>query len=153
MKLAFSGHGRYTDFEDGYKMYVNRSRKGESVDQKTYNRIVRAYCSILSDRLKQDGIIDLPNEMGMIAAAIIKRKPQYRRGKFIGYGKMDWEKKQYDGTLRTFGLVFLPKLGKKKNNFRCYGFVANRRLFKKMKEIYEQSECNWSPIAFNDEMI
>ena len=153
MKLAFSGQGRYTDFEDGYTMYVNRSRNGESVDKKTYSRIVRMYCSILADRLLDNGIVDLPNEMGMIVAAILKRKPQYRGNKFIGYGKMDWQKKVYDGTLKTFGMVFLPKMGKKRNNFRCYGFVANRRLFQKMKAVYENTYCNWSPIAFDDEMI
>lgn len=153
MKLAFSGQGRYTEFEDGYQMYVNRSRKGESVDKKTYNRIIRLYCSLLADRLQEYGIIDLPNEIGMIATATIRRKPQYRGKKFIGYGKMDWKEGYYDGTLKTFGLVFLPKSGKKRNNFRCYGFVANRRLFKKTKEIYDAGLCRWAPIAFNDEMI
>jgi len=153
MKLAFSGEGRYTDFEDGYRMYVNRSRKGESVDRKTYNRIIRLYCSSLADRLEENGIIDLPNDMGMIAAAVLKRKPQYRGKKFVGYGKMDWKKKMYDGTLRAFGIVFLPKMGKKRNNLRCYGFVANRRLFQRMKKTYENFDCDWSPIAFEEEMI
>ena len=150
MKLAFNGQAHYTDFSDGYQLYVNRSRKGQSVDRKTYNRIIRLYCSSLADRLKEYGIIDLPNEIGMIAAATMKRKPQYRGKKFIGYGKMDWEKGHYDGSLKSFGLVFLPK---QKKNLRCYGFVANRELFKEMKRLYDESLCTWSPIAFNDDMI
>lgn len=153
MKLAFSGQGRYTDFEDSYKLYVNRSRNGDSVDRKTYNRIIRRYCSILAGRLVEYGIIDLPNDIGMIAASILRRRPQYRGKKFIGYGKRDWENGCYDGSLKTFGLVFLPKLGHKRNNFRSYGFVANRKLFKEMKQMYENGDCNWSPITFNDEMI
>lgn len=153
MKLAFSGQGRYTDFEDGYRLYLNRSRNSECVDQKTYNRIIRKYCKLLVDRLKRYGVVDLPNNIGIIAAAIIKRKPQYRGKKFIGYGKKDWASGNYDGTLKTFGIVFLPKLDKKRNCFRSYGFVANRRLFKALKGVYEGDHCDWSPIAFNDEMI
>lgn len=153
MKLAFNGEGRYAEFSEGYQMYLKRSRKGECVDQKTYNRIIRKYCSRLADRLCNNGIVDLPNEIGMIAAATITRKPQYRGKQFIGYGKMDWTKGHYDGTLKTFGLVFLPKGGKKRNNFRCYGFVANRKLFKRMKEVHNQDSCSWGPIRFNDEMI
>lgn len=152
MKLAFNGQAHYTDFADGYRMYVNRSRKGESVDKRTYNRIIRLYCSSLAERLQENGIVDLPDEIGMIAAAIIRRRPQYRGKKFVGFGKMDWDKGHYDGTLKTFGLVFLPK-GRKRQNMRCYGFVANRQLFKKMKSIYETEFCPWSPIVFNDEMI
>ncbi len=152
MKLAFNGHAHYTDFADGYQLYVNRSRKGQCVDKKTYNRIVRMYCSILAERLQENGIVDLPNEMGMIAAAEIRRKPQYRGKKFIGYGKYDYKKGHYDGIIKTFGLVFLPRR-ERKQNMRCYGFVANRVLFKRMKEKYESGLCLWQPIQFNDEMI
>lgn len=152
MKLAFNGYAHYTDFSDGYKMYVNRSRKHQCVDKKTYNRIIRMYCSRLADRLLENGIVDLPNEMGMIAAAEITRRPRYRGDKFIGYGKYDFEKGHYDGTMRTFGMVFLPKHGKK-NSMRSYGFVANRVLFKKMKAMFESGLCLWQPIQFNDEMI
>ena len=151
MKLAFNGEAHYTDFSDGYQLYVNRSRKGQSVDKKTYNRIIRLYCQSLADGLLRNGMVDLPNEMGMIAAATIRRKPQYRGKKFIGYGAMDWEKGHFDGTLKSFGLVFLPKGNRK--NLRCYGFVANRELFKKMKKAYAQPFCPWSPVVFNDEMI
>ena len=153
MRLAFTNNGKYTDFEGGYNLYVKRSRSDAVISEEEYRRIVRKYCSLLSDRLYEEGFVNLPGQLGSIAVSTITRKPLYRGKKFIGYGKMDWVNGHYDGTLKTFGLVFLPKGGKKRNNFRCYGFVANRKLFKRMKEVYNQDFCSWSPIRFNDEMI
>lgn len=152
MKLAFSGQARYTDFEDAYDLYVKRSKKGEYVDASMYSRIVRAYCKLLADKLFEDGMVDLPKGLGSIAAAIITRKPQFRGKTFIGYGKMDWEKGHFDGNLKTFGLVYLPE-HEKNPNLRSFGFVANRRLFKRVKERYNSEDCPWQPIEFNDEMI
>lgn len=153
MKLAFNNKAHYTDFSDGYKMYISRSRSDRNIDVKTYNRIIRKYCSILAGRLLECGIVDLPADIGMIAAAELKRKSQYRGKTFIGYGRYDWSKGHYDGSFKTFGIVFLPKAGKRRNNLRCYGFVSNRALFKRMKEKYEHEFCQWSPIEFNDELI
>lgn len=152
MKLAFNGQGRYTDFDEGYRLYVKRSKKGEYVDGKTYNRIIRQYCKLLSDKLFEEGIVDLPEGMGSIAAAILTRKPQFRGKTFVGYGKMDWQTGHYDGKLKTFGIVYLPRHDKNPN-LRSFGFVANRRLFQKVKERYEGYDCPWRPIEFNDEMI
>ena len=152
MKLAFSGQGRYADFTKGYDLYVKRSRSGAALDQRSYNRIVRRFCQKLSQQLSENGIVDLPAGLGSIAAAEFTRKPQYRGKRFVGYGKMDWTKGHYDGTLKAFGFAFLPVHGKN-DNLRCYGFVANRRLFQKMKGLYEKEECAWTPIAFDDEMI
>jgi len=90
--------------------------------------------------------------LGQIAAAIITRKPQYRGKKFIGYGKMDWDKGCFDGSPKAFGIVFLPNRNKKAG-LRCYGFVANRKLFKRMKARYESDDCPWVPLEFNDDMI
>jgi hypothetical protein len=152
MKLAFSGKAQYTDFDRGYELYVKRSKKNECFDHKTYNRVIRMFCRGLAERLGRDGIVDLPNNLGSVAAARITRKPQYRGDRFIGYGKMDWSTGHYDGQLKTFGLVFLPSRDKTQN-LRCYGFVANRRLFQKMKRDYEGGECGWTLLDFNDEMI
>lgn len=152
MKLAFNGRGHYTDYSKGYELYVSRSRKGEYVDEKTYHRIVRKYCERLAANLLKCGIIDLPVEMGSIAACTITRKPQYRGKQFIGYGKMDWKTGHFDGKLKTFGLVYLPRQTKHKN-LRCYGFVANRQLFKRIKEKWENGIADWHPIEFNDDMI
>ena len=152
MKLAFSGDARYTDFSEGYSLYVNRSRNGLSVDRKTYSRIIRKYCKLLADRLIENGIVDLPAELGSIAAATITRKPQYRGDKFIGYGKMDWKTGHYDGKLKTFGMVYLPRRNKT-NNLRSFGYVANRKLFNKMKNHFHSDHCQWQPIVYNDEMI
>ena len=151
MKLAFNSKGHYTDFDKGYEIYLKRSRFGETLTSKEYRRVIRDYCKMLAERLKKNGIIDLPNEIGSIAACTITRKPQFRGDKFVGYGKMDWQKGHYDGTLKTFGICFLPRHGKHKN-FRCFGFVANRQLFKEVKKIYEDG-CEWVPLQFKDEMI
>lgn len=152
MKLAFSGQGRYPDFTKGYRLYCSRARKDDVVNEETYRKIVREYCKILSERLVNDGMIDFPGLLGSVAAIELKRRPQYRGKKYIGFGKMDWEKGHYDGTFKTFGIGFLPKRGKIEN-LRCYGFVANRRLFKQVKERGAEENCGWVPLAFNDKMI
>lgn len=153
MKLAFSGDGRYADFSGGYKLYAKRSKSGCEVDRETYCRIVRRYCKLLAAQLEENGIVDLPNEIGSIAAATLTRRPQFRGKKFIGYGAIDWTTGQYDGRLKTFGMVFLPRHTKKNSNLRCFGFVANRRLFKRMKEKSKRIDCPWDAIEFKDEMI
>ena len=151
-KLAFSGQGRYADYDKGYQLYRNRARGKECVKKDIYKKIVREYCSGLAGRLFEEGFVDLPNGIGSIAAATIKRKPQFRGKKFVGFGKKDWETGTYDDSRKAFGLVFLPKWGQK-GCLRSYGFVGNRQLFKKMKERYESFDCQWFPIEFNDEMI
>ena len=152
MKLAFSGLGRYPDFEMGYALYCRRNRSGKKLDEATYSRVIRLFCKSLAERLERDGCVDLPSNLGTICTAIITRKPQYRNKKFVGYGAFDWQKGQYDGKLKTFGMVFLPKHNEK-DSLRCYGFVANRRLFKRMKEMYDGYDCPWTPIEFNEALI
>jgi hypothetical protein len=152
MRLAFTGEGRYAEFEKSYDEYVKRSKKGEYVDFKTYKRLVKGYCKGLARRLIEGGMVDLPCDMGSIAAATLTRKLQYRGKKVVGYGKMDWKKGHYDGKLKAFGMVYLPRRGKNAN-MRSYGFVANRRLFQKMKNIHESGESNWTPIEFNEGMV
>lgn len=151
-KLAFSGEGRYPDFTTAYGLYCRRCRTGNPVDEKTYRAVVRKYCGILSDRLLSNGAADFPNGMGTVTAAVIRRKPQFRGKKFIGFGAMDWENGHYDGTIEAFGLVFLPNRTKSEN-LRCYGFVANRGLFKKMKELWKSDYCPWVPLDFEDSMV
>ena len=152
MKLAFSGEARYPKFDEGYQSYSKRVRKGLSVQFSVYCCVIRKYCASLAERLYENGIVDLPMGLGSICAATFRRKLQYRGDKFIGYGKMDWEKGHMDGSHEAFGLVFLPNR-KKNMNLRCYGFVANRKLYKKMKELYSGYDCPWVPLEFSDEMI
>lgn len=152
MKLAFNSKAHYTDFAPGYELYKQRMRGESCLNEKEYKRVIKRYCSLLADELLENGIVDLPCEIGSIAAAVITRKAQYRGNKFIGYGAYDYKAGHYDGKLKTFGLVFLPKRGKHKN-FRCYGFVGNRSLFKRMKEKYAGYYCPWRPIEFKDEII
>lgn len=152
MKLAFNGKGRFGEFDESYELYVKRAKGDPVVDATMYRRIVKKYCDRLVERLLEEGMVDLPNGLGSIAAAKITRKPQYRGNKFVGFGKMDWKQGHYDGKLKAFGMVYLPKRSKSEN-LRCYGYVANRALFKEMKKRYEYGVCNWKPIEFNDEMV
>lgn len=152
MKLAFSGQGRYPDFDKGYELYVKRNRTDGYMDRESYARVVRKYCKMLAESLEEEGMVDLPAGLGSICAALFTRKPQYRGEKFVGYGKMLWDKGHYDGSMKAFGLLYMPRRDKSQN-LRCYGFVANRRLFQRMKEKYDKRECNWVPIEFSNEMV
>ena len=152
MKLAFNNRGHYPDFTNGYSLYVKRSKKGDFVDEKTYRKIIKSYCERLTKKLYDTGMADLPLGLGSISAAILTRKPQYRGKTFIGYGKKDWSTGLYDGKLKTFGLVYMPRHGKL-NNLRCFGFVANRQLFKRIKNIFLSEDCPWRPIDYKEEMI
>ena len=152
MKLAFSGQARYPDMTDGYEVYVRRTRKNEPVNLHTYTAIVKEYCSLLAEDLKKEGAVDLPCGLGTVAAVTIRKSPQYRGDKFVGYGGFNWEKGHFDGEPEAFSITYLPRRDKNKN-LRCYGFVANRRLFKKMKELYQSYDCPWVPIEYGKEMI
>lgn len=152
MKLAFSGQAKYPDMTDGYELYVRRARTNKPVDLKTYTAIVKDYCRMLAEDLKNNGMTDFPCGLGTVAAVTIRRRPQYRGKKFIGYGSYNWEEGHYNGEPNAFGLAFLPKRDKTQN-LRCYGFVANRRLFKKMKELNQSYDCSWVPMEYGNEMI
>ena len=152
MKLAFSGQARYPDMTDGYNLYCKRRRQKEPVPLDIYTKVVKDYCSLLAEDLIKEGMVDLPAGIGTIAAVMIERRPQYRGKKFIGYGSFNWEKGHYDGEPKAFGLAFLPRMDKT-HNLRCYGFVANRRLFKKMKELHNGYDCPWVPMEYRKEMI
>lgn len=152
MKLAFNGQAHYTDFTDGYNLYVKRARGNAPLSLDVYKRVLKRYCKLLAERLIRNGIVDLPKTLGTIASAIITRRPQYRGKQFIGYGAIDWSNGRYDGKLKTFGIVYLPRHDKNQN-LRCLGFVANRRLFQAVKAEYVNDNCTWQPVEFNDEMI
>ncbi len=151
MKLAFSGEARHADMGPAYQLYRRRERKGQPLDEKTYRRVLKAYCKMLAERLRNEGMIDLPCGLGLIAAATITRKAQYYGRTFAGYGAMNWKTGKRDGRLKTFGMVYLPSHDK--GSLRCYGFVANRKLFQVMREINNDYGCPWTPMDFNDDMI
>lgn len=152
MKLAFSGEAHYPDFSAGYQLYSRRVRSRVPMGFGVYKRVVRMYCASLAERLYDNGMVDLPSKLGQIYAAEITRKPQYRGKQFLGYGMKDWKAGHYDGNMKAFGVVFLPNR-MKKASLRCYGFVANRQLFKRLKSRYEDYYCPWAPLEFNDEMV
>lgn len=151
MKLAFSGQGRYPDFEKGYALYVKRAKTDSYMDRKGYSRVIRAYCKELAGQLETNGMADIPG-LGSLMVSVFRRRPQYRGKKFIGYGKIDWKTKEYDGSPKAFGVAFLPRHDRNQN-LRCYGFVANRRLYQRLKEIYDGFDCPWTPLDFSNEMI
>lgn len=151
MKLAFSGEARFADFGPGYELYLKRERKGQPVNEKTYRRILKSFCRKLVERLEENGMVDLPCGLGTIAAATITRKAIYWKNQFKGYGKMDWRTGCRDGKLKTFGMVFLA--GREKGSLRSFGFVANRRLFQRMRDKSEEYGCPWTTIEFKDSMI
>lgn len=152
MKLAFNGKARYTDFTSGYEAYKSRNATRNPVDEGVYKRVVKAYCRIAAQRLEEEGQIEIPHNIGTITAALITRRPQYRKDKFVGYGAWDWKNRRYDGKLKAFSIVFLPNM-RNNANLRCFGFVANRRLFKAMKSAYEKRSAAWQPVEFNNDMI
>ena len=152
MKLAFNGRGRYPEMGKGYDLYRRRARTSEPVDLRRYTAVLKGYCRMLAEDLERKGSVDLPSGLGMVSAVIIRRRPQYRGKKFVGYGKMDWSKGHYDGEPKAFGLAFLPRRNKT-GNLRCYGFVANRRLFQRMKGLYSGYDCPWVPMEYENEMI
>lgn len=151
-KFVFSGKGRYPDFTEGYTLYSNRCRKTIPVSSVVYNNIIRDYCKYLSVSFERNGMVDFPNGIGTLFTAVFQRKPQYRGKTFIGYGKMDWETKHFDGSNTAFGIVYLPNRNKVQC-MRCYGFVANRRLFQRLKKQYIEQTCDWKPMIFNEKMI
>jgi len=153
MPLAFNRQARYPDFSEAYGRYVSGARTRGCVDEATYRRILRAYCSILADRLVDEGMVDLPCDMGMIAVAEIKRKARYVNGKFAGYGMVDWRRGgARDGSPTALGVVFIPTR-RKTANLRSYGFVANRRLYHRIKYAVDSGMVDWMPMEFNDDMI
>lgn len=150
MKLAFSGQGHYSDLDEGYALYLKRT-KSEPLEKKIYNRVVKAYCKKIAQRLREEGMADLPCGLGTLVAAMMTRKPQYRGEKFVGYGKKDWKTGNYDGVLKAFGMVFLPS--HRKGSLRSFGFVCNRRLFYDIKERYNSGIACWAPLEFTEDMI
>lgn len=151
-RLPFSGQGRYPEYSAGYALYKKRSRKETVVDEIIYRRVVKAYCKALAEEIYKNGMVDLPGRCGMISTATITRRPQYRGDKFIGFGKMDWERGCLDGTYKAFGIVYMPRHDRN-SNLRSCGFVANRRLFQRVKGAYEERKVSWIPLEFSDSLI
>lgn len=149
MKLAFNSKAHHPDYTGGYERYSSRGGKYKF---KMYRKIIRRYCEMLASRLLDEGMVDLPGNLGSIAAAEITRKPIYKNGEFVGYGRRDWRTGEYDGSLKAFGMVYLPRTDRN-NNLRCLGFVANRELFTAMKKRYLKGEQKWELVTFDDSMI
>lgn len=147
MKL-FKNQSRYPDLSKGFETYRNRSKNTPEeriFDEVQYNRIVKKYCKMLSEVLQNEGIVDLPSDIGSIAAVSIKRKPLYNRKTkmFMTNDYIDWNETRKTGRIvrddnpNTFGFVFVPKHIKGHENFRCFGIRANKTLYQRMRKHYD----------------
>lgn len=143
----FVNKARYPDLTNGYLLYRNRSAMTPSdrvLTESQYNRIVKSYCKELANRIETEGIADLPSDIGAIVAVNIYKKPVYdaREKKYRLARNIDWnatrenKKITYKDSPNTFGFVFAPKHIKKNNILRCFGFVANKALYKRMRVKY-----------------
>lgn len=133
--MFFNGKARHTDFSSGYSRYLGRCKKTPDdrvLGKGGYVDVVRAYCKHLADMLEAEGTIDLPCGIGSIVAVSIRRKPTYDKGRNMWRGTR--------GDRYTFGFIFSPRRERGYENFRCYGFRANRELYKRMRKKYDDGE-------------
>ena len=105
MKRPFYGTAKYADMTGGYRLYASRKKKGEPVDIVRYSKVVKAYCRRLAERLGKDGMVQLPCGLGLLAAAMVRRKPRYKDGRFVGIGRFNPRTREYDGTMEAFTIV------------------------------------------------
>lgn len=152
MRPAFYGKAGSTDMTCGYRCYSTRKKKHEPVSTVIYGRVVRAYCRRLAGKLEKDGMVQLPCGIGLLSAAFVRRKPRYRDGRFLGIGMYDPRTGKYDGTTEAFSIVLFPDISGTQN-LRCYGFVCNSRLFRRMKKAWTEGTCAWRPARYDDDMI
>ena len=147
--IPFKHTARYPDLTNGYMLYRNRSMNtppDRLLTEEQYNRIVKSYCKELAGRIESQGVADLPSDMGAIVAVNIYKKPVYnaKEKKYKLARSIDWnatrETKEivYKDCPNTFGFVFAPKHIKKNNILRCFGFVANKALYKRLKAKYDE---------------
>lgn len=156
MNILFKNKSRYPDLNNGYKLYECRSiPKGESVvSRNTYNRIVKMFCKSLASSLIETGMIDLPCDIGSIAVVSIHKKPIYdKRKKCYTYNNLiDWNRTRkegrviHGGSLDTVGIKFIAKNKRGRDNFNCFGIRANKSLYKKIKDMYNNNELQFIPV-------
>jgi len=148
----FNGKARYPDFDKPYELYLKRSERSFSVLSKgMFIDIVRRYCKRLSEELDSNGYVDLPLDIGALSAVRISRTPKYDRTnkRYISADTIDWAETKRSGSIvrkhdnRTFGICFLPKRAKGMENFRAFGIVANRQLYRRMKNRFDDGELQF----------
>lgn len=150
----FSGDARYPDLDAAYDLYLKRSAKtpvSRVLDKAQFNRIVKLFCKSKADELEKTGMIDLPCGLGMIAAVKVERKPTFdtRTGKYRTSSRVDWDETRRTGKISfmdsadTFGFVFVPKWKKGNENLRCVGIRANKELYRRMKDKYDNGTLDF----------
>lgn len=143
----FVNKAKYPDLSNGYLLYRNRSSLTPTdrlLAEQKFNRVVKKYCKELATRIEEQGVADLPSDIGALVAVNIRKRPVYdkREKKFRPARNVDWNKTRetkeivYKTDPNTFGFVFVPKHVKGRNIFRCFGFVANKSLYKRLRSKY-----------------
>lgn len=154
MRKLFNGEARYPDLDCSYDYYLSRrgeSERSSTLSREDFNRVVKMYCKSLAEDLCSTGSIDLPCDMGMIAAVRVKRKPVFntRTGKYTTGSSVDWDRTREEGKIvfgdgnDAFGFVFVPKWKKGNENLRCVGIRANKELYRKMKDMYNEGTLDF----------
>lgn len=146
---ALVNMAKYPDLADGYRLYSNRSMttpRYRLLGEREYSRVVKKYCRQMAVVLEEEGSVNLPCGLGMVAAVNIRKRPVYdsREGKYRPARNIDWgltmqsgQMTYKDGT-NTFGFVYVPKIMKSRGVLRCLGFVANRLLYRRMRKMYDE---------------
>lgn len=146
--VLFKGEARYPDLSNGYELYTHRSAttpKDRLLTEEQYNKVVKLFCKEYADRLEEEGMVDLPCEIGSVVAVEVTKRPTFDPclGKYRTADNIDWAKTRQEGTIvrkdgrKTFGIAFVPRHTKGYGNFRCFGIRANKNLYKRMKKQYD----------------
>lgn len=145
--MPFTHKAKYPDLTNGYLLYRNRSSLTPSdrlLTEQQFNRIVKKYCKHLACNVEECGVADLPSDIGAVVAVSIKKRPFYdtREKKFKPARSIDWNKTRetkelvYKTDPNTFGFMFVPKRMRGMGIFRCFGFAANKSLYKRLRAKY-----------------
>ena len=152
--MFFKDKAHTPNLDAGYSRYIGRcatSPKERIFSKGQYAKVVKDFCQMLSERLEREGMIDFPCGAGSVAAVQIKCKPIYdkKHKRWISTAPVDWKKTDEVGKIVrksnpfVFGFTFLSRREKGLENFRCYGIRANRALYKKMKQQYDDGSLSF----------
>lgn len=155
--IPFKGEERYPDLKPGYELYSKRAYRTPEknrLSEAEFSRIVKAYCKLLSERLVNEGFIELPYDIGAVAAVKIRRTPKFDpiRKSWRTADSIDWKETKKAGRIvrkdeqETIGFAFVPKHAKGRDIFRCFGIRSNRMLYDKVKERYDSGELRLTNI-------
>ena len=171
MGIVFKGKARYPSMSDGYALYLRRTKKPETeLDEKTYGKVIKAYCKTLAELLENDGIVDLPCKLGSIVVTRYKYRWKFTNdGKIHGRGKTDWAKtrelwnndpKAAENKVRVMSpdlygtvIAYVPNHYTANGNLRAVGFRANRELYRRIAESVKNGTNNYAVPDYDNFML